>query len=101
MTRRVRPLALGAFAAGGLILLVCAGNVANLFIARSVFRRREFSTRVALGASAKDIARLWCVELSVILTVAVGLGLGLAAGSIALIRDVIPDQSRVPCALRR
>jgi predicted permease len=82
MTERVRPSALGALAAGGLILLVCIGNVANLLIARSAHRTREMATRAALGASRMALARLTAIESLVVATL--GTGIGVAVASIAL-----------------
>src|SRR5688572_3191268 len=66
MTRRIRPLAQGALAAGALILLVCIGNVANLLIARNAHRSRELATRAALGASRLELTRLAAVESFVV-----------------------------------
>jgi putative ABC transport system permease protein len=89
---KLRPLAYGAFGAGILILLVCAGNVANLFIARSAYRAREFATREALGANRADIGRLWLTELT--LTAALGVigGIAIAWVALAFAGQVIPAE---------
>lgn len=63
MAGNLRSLALGALAAGLLVSIVCAANVANLLIARGSYRTREFATREALGASRRDLLRLILVEL--------------------------------------
>ncbi len=60
------PLALGAMAAAGFLLVVCAGNLANLLTVRSTFRLREYGIRAALGASRVDLARLILVEAALI-----------------------------------
>ena len=91
MTAEARPLAWGALAAGLLILLVCAGNVANLSLVRTAFRSREFATRTALGATRTDIARLWLLEHAVLASVAVALGLGIAALALLLVDRAVPD----------
>ncbi len=92
MTKRLRPLATGALAAGLLVLIVCAANVANLLIARGAFRRRELATREALGASGGDLARLVLVELGLLTLIGVGGGLAIATGVLAAGSLVIPAQ---------
>ncbi len=91
MTADARPLAWGALAAGLLILLVCAGNVANLSLVRTAFRGREFATRTALGATKTDIARLWLLEHVVLASAAVALGLAVSALALLLVDRAVPD----------
>ena len=91
MTAEARPFAWGALAAGLLILLVCAGNVANLSLVRNAFRSREFATRTALGATRTDIARLWLLEHAILASVAVAIGFGIAALALLLVDRAVPD----------
>ncbi|MEZ5319600.1 MAG: FtsX-like permease family protein [Vicinamibacterales bacterium] len=83
LTRRTRPLALGALAAGFVVLLVCAGNVGNLLLARTEFRSAELATRAALGASRWDLVRLGLAEQVVIAAIATAAGLVVARVALA------------------
>jgi len=59
------------------VLLIGAVNIANLALARTTLRMKEFATRLALGASHKQIARQLITE-NVMIAAAGGLaGLGL------------------------
>ena len=55
------PVKILGAAALVLLFIVCA-NVANLLLARTVARRREFGVRIAIGAHPNRLARLLLVE---------------------------------------
>ncbi|MGE0552739.1 MAG: ABC transporter permease [Gemmatimonadales bacterium] len=86
----VRPTLLLVWAAGGLVLLIAAGNVANLLLTRAAARERELALRTALGARIGRLLRQLLTEGLVLATVGGMLGLGLAQLLLARVREVAP-----------
>ena len=90
--RAMRRFVYVPLAAAALVLLVTCANVAGLLLARSVRRRKEFATRLALGANRGRVVRQLLVE-SLVLALAGGLaGLLVSAGLTRVLRSLLPDR---------
>lgn len=86
-----RPAVLMLLGAVAFVLLIACVNVANLLLARAEARRREFSIRLALGASRNRLLRQFFAEGMILVVLGATAGIVFAKVGLGLVLAAAPD----------
>jgi predicted permease len=92
MVRDFDAVAITLFAGVALLLIIACANVASVMLARTLARRREMATRLALGASRGRLVRQLFVENVILATIGGAIGFLLGQSAVQLLVATLPEQ---------
>jgi len=87
---RSRTLVLTLAGAALCVLFIACLNIANLFLARALMRRRELALRAALGAGRARLVRQLVTESFLVAVAGGALGVALSALALPLLTALVP-----------
>jgi len=93
ITGQIKPILMVLLVAVGLLLLIACANIANLLLARSATRAKEFAIRSALGARRWRVVRQLIVEGTLLATVGTAAGILFAIVATRWMIHTLPKQA--------
>jgi predicted permease len=73
-----------------LVFVAACANLGNMMYGRAMEREGEFATRLALGASRRDIAAILFGETIIVAAAGTAIGLGIAVAGLELFENAVP-----------
>jgi len=90
MTESSRPIVLGSWALGGLVLILCSANLSGILLVRCCYRLREYAIRTAIGATFLDLVRLLLMELAAVSIIAAGVSWFAGRAVVSIVSGMVP-----------